>query len=89
VKDKNRVEDLFTQWVNGWISPSHSSQRVNQHFSVSNDFSGIKDPLQGLGKAGLVADFALIDLETAVELISRKDAKTQSKRGRTGVKGEG
>jgi len=66
VKDKNRVEDVFTQWVNGWISRSHWSQRVNQHFSVSTDFSGIKDPLEQLGKAGLIADLALINLETAV-----------------------
>jgi hypothetical protein len=66
VKGENRVEDLFTQWVNRWILASHWSQGVNQHFSVSNDFSGIKDTLERLGKAGLVADLALINLETAV-----------------------
>jgi hypothetical protein len=35
-------EHLFAQWVNRWISPSHLRHRVNQHFLVSNDFSGIK-----------------------------------------------
>ena len=48
------MEDLFTQWGNRWISPSNSRQRVNQHFSVSNDFSGIKDPLQRLSKTDRV-----------------------------------
>ena len=41
------------------------------------------------GKGGLVADLGLIRLETAVELVSRKDATTRSKRGRMGVKDEG
>jgi hypothetical protein len=38
----SQEEHLFAQWVNRWISPSHSSHRVDQHFLGSNDFSGIK-----------------------------------------------
>ena len=82
--------------VNSWLSPIPISLGAIRDILPISWLWGID--CQGYsrsgqpssrGKAGLVADFALINLETAVELISRKDAKTQSKRGRTGVKGEG